>query len=123
MSEVTWPEWLEWLAFMELEPFGEEIENFRTALIAQAIWNVQIAKGTKKGKTPRYRELHEFVLRFGDAPDPKPPPKRIPAKAQFESWLDYFEAMGKKPVNRNLDAVGPDVKDGKGKVTTETERG
>lgn len=70
---------------MELAPFEEERADYRAALIAAAIWNVQIAKNTKKGHTPTFREVKEFVLRFGDSPeilDPGPTRKQ----SSTEQW-------------------------------------
>lgn len=49
----------EWFAYFQLEPFGEEREDYRTALIAQTVANTAPRKRRKAFK------LHDFLLRFG----------------------------------------------------------
>lgn len=100
LSEMSAPEWLMWRVYMSLRPPSvQETLVWVGALIVQAIWNVQIAKGTKRGQAPKFRALHEFVLRLGDMPDPRPVVKRT-AREQFADLKDMFMAMGKKPLWR-----------------------
>lgn len=93
---------------MTLTPFvmEEDRADIRAALIAMSIWNVQIAKNTKKGESPKYRELYEFLIQWGDEPDPKP---QRSSEDQFESVVDAFQSMGFRPVDRAN--RGPDVDD------------
>lgn len=65
-------EWHDWRAYMALEPTVADILPIIGAQIAQAIWNVQIAKGkSTKNPNPQMASITEFILRFGDMPDPK----------------------------------------------------
>ncbi len=86
---------------MSLEPSEREVQIYAAALQAQSTWNVQIAKTARKGHPPpKMRPLHEFVLRFGDMPDPKPPEKRLSPQEQWERLKDAFLATGMKPINK-----------------------
>ena len=76
---ISAPQWQRWKTYLQLAPSGEDRADLRAALIAQAIWNVQIAKTAKRGSQPAYRALKDFVLRIGDASDVLDPP---PAKAK-----------------------------------------
>lgn len=91
---------------MELEPSGQELENYRAAIVAHAAWNVHVAQAqgawdaahSKKrglGARPEFRGLHEFILRFGDAPDPRPRKRKVTAQEQVENLA---LSLGGKPV-------------------------
>lgn len=54
----------EWRLYDQLEPFGEERADFRSAQIAQALWN--IARDPKVN--PKGWPLEDFLLTFGDRP-------------------------------------------------------
>lgn len=99
-------QWLHWKAYMSLAPFGEERDDIRAALVAQSIWNVQIAKAQgawdaskrKHGSRPVMRPIDDFVLRFGDTPERQ---KMKPeGRGVFDSILSTFESMGLKPVKK-----------------------
>ena len=106
VSQISWPECLEWLAYMQAEPFGDELGNYRTALVAQAIWNVQIAKAqgtwdaakTKRGVRPQMRQLGEFLLPYGDSPTFEK--KKAHPGQLFEAMREQLMSLGKKPVKR-----------------------
>lgn len=85
---------------MTLTPFimDQERADMRAALIAMSIWNVQIAKNTKKGETPQMRMLYEFLPHWGDAPEQTPP--SLSPERQFESIVNAFESMGLQPIDR-----------------------
>lgn len=53
-----------WRVFDELEPFGEERDDYRFASICQALWN--IARNVRMN--PNGWPLTDFLVRFGDAP-------------------------------------------------------
>lgn len=81
---------------MQLAPFGEERDDYRAALIALSVWNVQIAKNTKKGSTPKFRDLREFILCFGDTPDPMTPTKKQTPKEQWQTLVGIFKATARR---------------------------
>jgi hypothetical protein len=64
VQQMTWEQLLEWRTFEELEPFGEERDDFRAAQIVQALWN--IARDPKT--CPKGWPLTDFVLAIGDSP-------------------------------------------------------
>lgn len=84
-------QWLRWKQYMLLAPFGEEREDARAALIAQAIWNVQIAKNAKKGTTPVFRKLWEFLFQFGDSPDYSAPTRKQSSKEQWDTLVNTMK--------------------------------
>lgn len=61
----------EWQAYAALEPFGEERADYRAALIAKSIWDVQL-------KPAERRPLTDFLL-FQDEPEP-PTQEEVAAK-------------------------------------------
>lgn len=64
LRRITWKQFIEWRIYDELEPFGEERGDARSAQIAQALWN--IARDVKKN--PKGWPLSDFILAWGDAP-------------------------------------------------------
>lgn len=74
---------MEWQAFYDLEPFGEERDDIRTASVVQALWN--IARDVKK--CPNGWPLQDFVLAFGDTP--RWTVKQTVADQEFliDSWI------------------------------------
>lgn len=101
-------EWRRWKAYMQLTPTLDETMPWIGALIALATWNVEISKAQgawdsskkRKGARPEPRNLHEFVLRFGDMPDPRPAERKLTPQEQFDRLRDLFEANGMQPVKR-----------------------
>jgi hypothetical protein len=89
-------EWEMWKVYLSLNPVGQDRDDLRTAQISQAIWNVQIAKATGRGRTPQYRRLMEFMLQIGDRPDPNAPTKRQTAKEQWAILKATFMKFAKK---------------------------
>jgi hypothetical protein len=83
LKEMSAVEWELWKVYLSLNPVGEDREDLRTAQVAQAIWNVQIAKTAGRGRTPQYRPLKDFLLLIGDRPDPNAPTRRQTAKEQW----------------------------------------
>jgi hypothetical protein len=68
LEQISYPQFLEWYAFSELEPFDEVRADLRTAQITAAIYNVN----RDKKKRSRPYTLHEVSLKFGDEPEPEP---------------------------------------------------
>lgn len=50
MARVSSREFTEWIAYANLEPFGEERADFRTGIMASTVANVNRAKGGKEYK-------------------------------------------------------------------------
>ena len=99
LGGMTYMQWLHWRTYMKLEPFGEERMDFRFASVAKAVWNVQIAKWTKANTEPKFRDIEEFVLNFGDAPERLPPGPVKPAdggRGAFKTMVEYLKATGKR---------------------------
>ena len=53
----------EWMAYGELEPFGEERADYRTASIVQMLANIN----RDPKKHPDGFKIEDFLLRFGDS--------------------------------------------------------
>ncbi len=56
--EISSQEFTEWIAFAEMEPFGEARADMRAALIASTIANVN------RGRGVRAFSIGDFMLRF-----------------------------------------------------------
>jgi hypothetical protein len=48
LARLSWDQFLEWAAFAEIEPFGEERADWRAGMVASVIANVN--RDPKKGK-------------------------------------------------------------------------
>lgn len=60
LSEMTWDQFMEWAAFYEISPFGEERADLRAGVVASVIANVN--RDPRKGKA---YQPSDFVLKFG----------------------------------------------------------
>jgi len=58
LSQMSWPQFCDWVEYAELEPFGEERADMRSALIASILANVN--RDPKK-KTSPYT-IGDFML-------------------------------------------------------------
>jgi hypothetical protein len=47
LAEVSASELTEWMAYFRLEPFGSSIDDYRSGLIASAVFNSQRGRGTE----------------------------------------------------------------------------
>lgn len=68
LEQMSLRQFREWRAFADLEPFGEERADIRTAHIVQTILNMN--RDRKKHPTPI--SLSECVLKFGEEERQKP---------------------------------------------------
>lgn len=59
-------EW--WKTYNELDPIGADREDWRSASIVQALWNI----ARDPARVPDGWPLSDFLLGFGDNPKPKP---------------------------------------------------
>lgn len=72
MERMSAEEFLEWMAFDRIEPFGDRRTDLNFALI-----RTQMANMMRSKDQPAYK-LDEFMLRFDHDPDkPKQTPERI----------------------------------------------
>lgn len=96
LREITWPEFLEWQAFETLEPFESERADWRSAQVAQALWN--IARDQKKN--PNGWPLSDFILPFGDAPRPEAVTQTLETQELLiDSWVAGTNAVFAKKGN------------------------
>lgn len=107
-------QWLEWKTLMTLSPFilAEDRADVRSAQIACAVWNVQIAiaqgswdyaarNGNQTGSRPEFRQVHEFLSQWGDMPNPHPQEEmKEPGQGLFDSIKEYFDQLEFTPVDR-----------------------
>lgn len=62
LSEITYPEFLEWLAFAELEPFEEDRNDWRVAALRASI--METVRNRRKQRSPF--QPKNFMLYFGE---------------------------------------------------------
>jgi hypothetical protein len=72
LRRLTAKQFLEWQAYATLEPFDEVRGDFRSALIASVLANVN--RDSKKKPEPF--KIQDFLLKFEEA---EPPAKQTPA--------------------------------------------
>lgn len=86
LREMTWSQFLEWRAFDDLEPFGEERSDFRTAQVVQTLWNIH----RDPKRNPDGWPLTDFVLAFGDSPyrrEEKPAQSPETIELHIDAWV------------------------------------
>lgn len=64
LNELSSQQLAEWLAFFQLEPWGEERADLRAGIVASTIANVNRPAKRKKAFEPK-----EFMPQFGVEPD------------------------------------------------------
>jgi len=74
---------LEWLAYYQLEPFGEERDDLRAGSIAAAVYNVNMRSGA------RHLTPHDAALKFAK---PQPPPKPLTEEEAAAKFRREFDA-------------------------------
>lgn len=57
LNTISYAEYIEWVAYYSIEPFPEERADFRNALIATILVNINSPKGSQK-------ELKDFMFDF-----------------------------------------------------------
>ena len=90
LDEITWVQFAEWMAFADLMPFGEDREEYRFASIVSTLANIN--RDTKKQREPW--PLDQFVLRFGDMPEPQTKKKPQSPEEQLRISRAYFLMFG-----------------------------
>lgn len=63
LRSLTARQFAEWMAFAELEPFGELRDDYRAASIREMVYNINVSKKDRK-------PLEDFLLNFGDSEKP-----------------------------------------------------
>ena len=93
---MTSGQWLQWKTFMALHPFhyDQERADIRAALIALAIWNVQIAKSGGQQK-PTFRKIEEFLMTWGDAETAQMFATKKTDRDMWDELKLYAESIGK----------------------------
>ena len=86
LAEITWPLFIEWRAYDELDPIGDERADIRSAQ------QVQIHANLNRGKHQDPYPLSQFVLPFGDY-EPPPPPQQD-WRAMKRMMLDFSAGQG-----------------------------
>lgn len=90
---ITAKHFFEWQAYMQLEPFGEDREDYRAASIVQAVhetMRVMMMLWTKKGaEVPKSLTLEDARVKFGER-DPEEKKQEI---AQHEWQIMIAKAM------------------------------
>jgi hypothetical protein len=85
LSRISYPKFLEWMVFWELEPFGEERDDHRTAQIVEAVINMQRDTKAHPSWIPRER----FLLGWGDYLEDFKPKKQDVQYMQrvLDAWI------------------------------------
>lgn len=90
LREISYRQFLEWIEFYALEPFGEERDDHRSAQIVQAIVNAN--RDLKYYPNPFKRE--DFLLGFGDYRPPEAPKQTVAQMTLYlDSWILANNAM------------------------------
>lgn len=78
LRRMPWTVFLEWRAYRQLEPFGDERADWRIAALASLIANIK--RDTRR--RPQPFSPRDFLLRFID-----PTVRTQTAKQQWDAWL------------------------------------
>ncbi len=95
LRSLTAKQFYEWVAYNELEPFGEWRDDYRAASIAQMIYNVAVEKQYRKN------DIGQFVLKFGEQTRRQTPEQQ---KALFMLMVGAHKPL--PPGERAIDVDG-----------------
>jgi len=90
LDEISWEQFVEWMAFAQLCPFNEDRNEYRFASIVTMLANIN--RDTKKQKDPW--QVDQFVMRFGDIPEPTSQKKKQTAEEQKRIGRQFFMMYG-----------------------------
>lgn len=90
LRQISIGQFLEWMAYAELEPFDEVRDDYRIASVVQMIANVN--RDTKK--QPKPFPISEFVLKFGATE--KKPQTWEEQKMLAKMFFSAYQAEGPK---------------------------
>lgn len=80
LRRIPYRLFVEWLGYMSLEPFGEERQDWRFAVLCALLANINRDRKTRW----KPYEAKEFLLQFGLPPAPV---RKQSGKEQFENWM------------------------------------
>lgn len=92
LGQITWKEFKEWITFESLEPFSEERQDTRFAMLAMILANSNRDPKTK----PDPYEIQDFLLPFGDLPKTIANPRPQSWEEQKELGKRFASMMSKK---------------------------
>ena len=81
-------EFTEWMAFSQLEPWGEERADLRSALICKVLADINTPKDKQRMK------LEDFVLKFDRKPQAQTTEEMIGAVAQISAIYAASDGEG-----------------------------
>lgn len=97
LREITFEQFLEWVAYAELEPFGERREDFRAASVARAVWDAMRWSQSTREHPFKPTELDAYRLKFGE--EDGPPKQRTQTwqeqLAIAHQWVNAFNTQAK----------------------------
>lgn len=88
LGRISSRELSEWMAFYELEPFGDERADLRSGIVASTIANVNRAKG---GKEYSFRD---FMPKFEGGEGGKEPKSASVLQKKWEAVVAAFAKKG-----------------------------
>lgn len=93
LSRVTSAELTEWIAFAELEPFGEERADLRAGIVASTV--AEVNRNPKKRKQPFTPQ--DFLPKFGkERSDDVEDEEQKRSERLAAKWAGIVAAFGKK---------------------------
>lgn len=93
LRRISLAQLLEWIAFYELEPFGELRQDFRMAHTMALMANLN----RNHEKQPEPFKLSQFMLKFdGELPAPPPQKDWRDMKAAAVLWAAVYSKEGKR---------------------------
>ena len=81
MNEMSGEQFMAWVAYAELEPFGEERADLRSGIVASVIANVN--RDPKKGKA---YSPSDFIPKFGAE-------KKVAPTTDVAKWKSFRDGM------------------------------
>ena len=82
MSHMSAREFAEWMAYSQIEPWGEERADLRAALICKVLADINTPKGKQRAK------LEDFMLRFDREKSTQTTEEMIGTVAQITAIYD-----------------------------------
>ena len=88
---ITAAQFREWKVYDDLEPFGSQRDDYHSAQIVQALWNIwSISTNPTKGSN-RF-PIEDFLLRFVD-PSQAPPARPQQPAQPVKQTIEYQEMV------------------------------
>lgn len=87
LNEMSWEDFRWWLAYYEVEPWGEERDDLRAGVVASAVYNVNRSKRTDKVWNPS-----DFLLVRPDTRH-RGPCRQLTDENEWNNLMMYARAM------------------------------